>query len=132
MNAKIIRDEKGIEGDFGKLYFDDIYFCETLQPDMVDVGRFHLPIGSYICKRWHSEKHPNTFEIVCPPHVAVLFHSGNVVENSLGCCLLGETRGKLGAERAILNSGATFKKFLDKTKDVNEFQLTVEDNYGTT
>jgi len=130
MEAKIVRDECSTEGDLGKLSFDGEYFCETLQPDVLNQGRYSLPAGVYLCRRWHSAKHPNTFEIVCPPHTAVLFHAGNVVEDSLGCCLLGSSRGKLAGDRAVLNSGATFKKFLEKTEGLDEFQLIVEDNYG--
>jgi hypothetical protein len=100
-----------------------------LQPDENDTNRFYIPAGIYKCVRWHSEKHPNTFQIICPPHIALLFHSGNVEADSLGCILLGSSRGKLGENRAILNSGNTFKIFLEKTAEVDSFQLELIDNY---
>jgi len=74
----------------------------------------------------------DTFEIVregsngVDGHKYLLFHSGNIEKHSEGCILLGETIGKLEGVRAVLNSGATFQKFLFYTKDVKSFSLTLK------
>lgn len=125
--AEIVRDEETEEGSLGSLFINFAYFCETLQPDAADLTRFHIPPGEYRCKRFHGVKYKDTFEIVVKGHTALLFHAGNIEEDSLGCVLLGSARGKLGKDRAVLNSGATFKKFMEKLKDVDEFTLTVID-----
>lgn len=126
MEVHIIRDETSEQGTLGKMYIDGVYFCETLQPDEDDKNRFYIPSGHYLCKRFHGVKWPNTFEIICPPHTALLFHAGNVETDSLGCILLGSERGKLQGNRAVLNSGVTFKKFLKVTGNVNELGLLIE------
>jgi Family of unknown function (DUF5675) len=142
--ATIIRDEESNQGDLGKLSFDGVYFCETLQPDVLDEaqGRFHLPANDtsqpfYLCTRYDSPKHGETFIIHRPEtpvsvdgHSYLEFHAGNDIEDTLGCTILGETRGKLKGERAVLNSGNTFKKFQQITADVNVFKLVVIDNYS--
>jgi hypothetical protein len=127
MKAKIVILEESEQGALGVLVLDNVIFCFCLLPDDADQKKFHLSTGSYLCKRFHGTKWPNTFEIVVEGHTAVLFHSGNTEVDSKGCVLLGSTTGKLKGNRAVLNSGDTFKAFLDYTKNINEFPLTVVD-----
>lgn len=129
MFITIIRDEQTEQGALGKLYIEDDYFCETLQPDEAEAKKFYIPEGMYKCKRFSGFKWKNTFEIIVEGHTALLFHSGNVEADSLGCILLGSERGKLKGNRAVLNSGNTFKKFMDKLKYVEEFDLYITDQY---
>ncbi|MEW6613954.1 MAG: DUF5675 family protein [Thermodesulfobacteriota bacterium] len=129
MKTKIVRLEESTQGALGVLLIDDVIFCFTLEPDRNEKGKLYIPQGEYHCKRFHGTKWKNTFEIVVPGHTAVLFHSGNTEADTLGCILLGATTGKLKGNRAVLNSGETFKNFLDRTKDVNEFPLIIEDSY---
>ena len=144
--CKIIRDEKdNLQGDFGKLYFDTNYFCEVLQPDVLNESqtpsRFHLPANDeanpyYECVRYNSPKHGWTFVIQRPTtpyyvgsHSFLEFHAGNTVEDTLGCTVMGSTRDKLKGERAVLNSGNTFKKFMTVLEGIDKFKLIVVDNY---
>lgn len=135
MKAKIVRLEQSEQGALGILLFDGVIFCFTLCPDINDTKKFYVPEGVYICKRFHGTKWPNTFEMVeigradIDGHTALVFHAGNDEGDTLGCTILGETTGKLKGERAVLNSGATFKRFLDYTKNVNEFSLEIVDCY---
>ena len=136
MKAKIVRLEQSNQGDIGVLLFDGVIFCNTLQPDITDAGRFHLPADNYICTRYDSPKHGNTFVMSRPEtpnfvdgHSFLEFHAGNIVEDTIGCCVLGSSVGKLKGDRAVLNSGLTFQTFLDYTKNVNEFPLEVIDCY---
>jgi hypothetical protein len=127
MKAKIVILEESDQGALGILILDNVIFCFCLFPDAADKMKFHLPPGTYICKRFHGTKWPNTFEIVVQGHTAILFHAGNVEADSSACVLLGSTTGKLKGNRAVLNSGDTFKAFLDYTQNIDEFQLTVID-----
>lgn len=129
MNIKIVRLEQTNQGALGVMVVDGIIFCFTLEPDKDEKGKLYIPQGAYYCKRFHGEKWPNTFEIVVPEHYAVLFHSGNTEADTQGCILLGATTGKLKGNRAVLNSGVTFQSFLDLTKNVDKFNLTIQDNY---
>lgn len=122
--AEIVRLEKSSQGFLGVLRIDGEIFCMTLEPDTT----FIKP-GCYHCQRFHGTKWPNTFEIEVPGHEAVLFHAGNVEADTKGCVLLGSTAGKLKGDRAVLNSGATFEKFLEVTKDRDFFALFVTNHF---
>ena len=129
MRARIIRLEMTKDGAIGVLLINNEIFCFTLEPDKNEKNKLYIPQGNYHCQRFHGTKWPNTFEILVPGHTAVLFHAGNVETDTLGCVLLGSTTGKLKGNRAVLNSGETFKLFLDKTKDLSDFSLFIEDRY---
>jgi hypothetical protein len=104
----IIRLEKSSEGILGALMIERRLFCVTLERDDT-----FLKQGMYHCQRFHGSKWKNTFEIEVPGHTAVLFHAGNIEADTAGCILLGATAGKLRGQRAVLNSGATFKAFME-------------------
>jgi|SRR3972149_8818617 len=129
MNARICRLEMTSQGSLGVMLINNEIFCFTLEPDKDEKGKLYIPQGTYICKRFHGNKWPNTFEVIVPGHTAVLFHAGNTEKDTLGCILLGATVGKLKGNRAVLNSGNTFKEFLRRTEHLNDFDLFLEDMY---
>jgi len=129
MKARIVRLEQTAQGALGSLLLDGEIFCFTLEPDQDEKCKLCIPPGHYQCRRFHGTKWPNTFEIIVPGHTAVLFHAGNTEADTLGCILLGATTGKLKGNRAVLNSGATFQAFLERTKELPSFDLTIEDWY---
>ena len=124
MIAHIIRLERSPQGMLGVLLIDGAIFCFTLEPS----DTFVKP-GNYHCRRFHGAKWPDTFEIIVPGHSAVLFHAGNVEADTEGCVLLGATVGKLKGDRAVLNSGDTFRRFLEATREEQCFSLFVCNNY---
>ena len=127
---RIVRLENTEQGSLGVLLFPNEIFCFTLEPDINDdLGRLYIPYGHFMCKRFHGDKWTNTFEIVVANHSAVLFHSGNIEAHTRGCVLLGATVGKLKGNRAVLNSGTTFRAFLKRLENVDVFPLTIEDRY---
>lgn len=130
MKARIVRVENTDQGALGVLLLNDEIFCCTLEPDKDETKKLYIPAGTYGCYRFHGTKWPNTFEINVPGHTAVLFHAGNVEADTLGCILLGSSFGKLKGQRAVLNSGTTFKEFLERTKDIDRLPLVINDCYG--
>jgi hypothetical protein len=65
-----------------------------------------------------------------PGRTLILFHAGNRVGNTEGCILLGETIGKLSGNRAVLNSGVTFKRFMEALgMEGNRASLTIYEHY---
>lgn len=124
MIAELIRLERSTQGLIGILRLDGEVFCCTLEPDTTFINQ-----GAYHCKRFHGVRWPDTFEIDVPGHSAVLFHAGNVEADTKGCVLLGSTVGKLKGNRAVLNSGETFKRFLEATKGQSFFKLFVGNYY---
>ncbi len=129
MQSRIVRLEQSDQGAIGVMLIDGVIFCFTLEPDINERGKLYITQGSYHCQRFHGNKWKDTFEIVVPGHTAVLFHSGNTEADTLGCILLGATTGKLKGQRAVLNSGNTFKEFLETTKSLDAFNLFIEDKY---
>ena len=111
---KIVRLEQSIEGALGVLLFLEQMFCVTLEPDSGDPDRFQIPAGQHPLRPFPGNEHTrwhNTIEILVPGHTVLLFHAGNWEEDSTGCVLLGSEAGKLRGDRAVLNSGDTFKRF---------------------
>lgn len=108
----------------------DMAFCVTLSPPDVRNRRnvSNIPDSQYLCKRVVSPQFGETFEVTnVPGRSHVLFHAGNLVTASQGCIILAQHFGKLDGDRAVLNSGDTFKKFMEGFKDVDQFSLTIKE-----
>lgn len=125
---KIVRLEEADDGTFGAMLISDHVFCVTLEPPDFDNQKniSNIPPGKYICKRTNSPKYGATFEITGVPNRShVLFHAGNVVTHTKGCVLLARKWGILGKDRAILNSGNTFREFMRRLITINEIELEI-------
>jgi len=131
--VEIIRLEENHKyGTFGVLRVNKSVFCVTLEPVDLENARnvSSIPAQQYICKRVVSPTFGKTFEILdVPGRSHVLFHSGNVLSNTAGCVLVAQHFGKLGDKRGVLNSGTTFKKFLNLLQDYDTFHLTIMERY---
>lgn len=111
----IVRIEEAEDGSFGFMILNDNVFCATLEPpDKNNQNNIsNIPPGQYICKLVDSPKFGPVYKVMdVPGRTDILFHSGNVVENTEGCILLGKNWGSLKGDRAILNSGLTMALFL--------------------
>ena len=125
---KIYRLEEAEDGTFGALLINSHVFCVTLEPPDFDNRQniSNIPHGKYICKRIDSPKYGDTFKITNVPNRShVLFHAGNIVKHTRGCVLLARKWGVLGKDRAILNSGNTFKEFMTKMTGIDECELQI-------
>jgi len=123
--ACIVRLEESSQGAIGALLVDGKVLGLTLEPDSKDPEKPQIPMGIYTCTRFHGAKFKDTFEILIHGHTAVLFHPGNTEEDTTMCVLMGSKVGYLKGDRAVLNSGATFRAFMEHFKDVDEFVLAV-------
>ena len=117
-------------GTFGALRFDTEAFCVTLEPpnfaNMRNISC--IPAAQYMCGRVVSPKFGDTFEVRhVPNRSSILFHPGNRVKDTEGCIVTAQYFGKLRGDRAVLNSGATFKRFMDKLDGEDEFHLTIRE-----
>lgn len=129
--VELIRLEENYEhGTFGIIKIDKQVFCCTLEPrDEENASNISsIPAQQYLCNRIQSPKYGITFTVLnVPGRSCILFHAGNIDDHTKGCILLGRNWGKLGNDRAILNSGDTFKSFM---KDMGrEFHLTISEVY---
>ena len=129
---KVIRLEESEQGTLGAMTIDGEAFCCTLEPSDEDNQRniSCIPRGDYVASRIKSPRFGDTFEVLdVPGRTYILFHAGNTERNTKGCVLLGQYFGKLKGERAVLNSGNTFKAFLKRMKDVDSFYLDITEAY---
>jgi len=127
---KLIRVASLSDSTFGVLIDDDVPFCVTVERPWLDNerGKSCIPDGAYVCKRIDSPKFGDTFEVQkVKGRSHILFHKGNISDDSHGCIIIGEQFGNpvLG-EKALFSSGVAFKEFKWRTKDKNFFTLKIE------
>lgn len=132
--AELVRlEENSNFGTFGVLKIDKKVFCVTLEPaDLENLkNKSSIPAQQYICKRYSSQKYPDTFQIMdVPDRDKVLFHAGNDVDDTEGCVVVAQYFGKLLGGRAVLNSGNTFREFMkQEMAGESEFHLTIHEVY---
>lgn len=116
------------EATYGVLCKNGVPFVVTLErPWLQNKPREScIPTGVYVCKRVNSPKFGDTFEVtnvVGRSHI--LFHAGNVAEDSLGCILVGESFAPVKGKEGIAQSRDGFAEFLAVQKGVTTFSLTV-------
>jgi len=129
----LIRIEQGEDGTFGVLRINGRAWCVTLEPPDNNNARSisRIPRGEYVCRRVRSPRFGTAFEVAdVPGRSHILLHPGNVVRDTQGCVLLGRNFGQLQGGRAVLNSGSTFKAFMEEFDGVDEFRFIIEDVFG--
>ena len=113
----------------GKLYIDDVYFCDTIEDTVRDInknGKFDngekkvhsktaIPYGTYEIKWTYSPRFkkytPQLMNV--PSFEGIRIHSGNTSLDTEGCLILGENK-QVGK---VLNSRATINKFYTLIKE---------------
>jgi len=116
----IIRDTSSSNGTLGKLYWRGKYVCDTLEdPWNNNQSRMScIPKGVYpVIPHGWEEGNPNGFHFTrvwevtnVKGRIGILIHNGNTIDNTIGCILVGSSRGKLGNKDAVLNSMKTLDK----------------------
>jgi hypothetical protein len=117
MDIDLIRVESTPEsGTFGTLLAHSQIVCLTLELPWRDNARGNscIPPGHYrLLKRdmWsRRSKLGYTWEIICPPRTAILWHPANLSTQLEGCIAPGHRIGELDGQRAILDSTSAFRK----------------------
>lgn len=133
-HIEIIRLEDNFDyGVFGVLMINGEIFCVTLEPyewqNQKSISC--IPAGQYECVRIVSPKFGTTYEIINVPNRSdILFHAGNVLQDTEGCIIVAEKFGKLRENRAVLNSGSTFTGFLNLMHPYEKFKLTIKESWA--
>lgn len=130
MNLTLIRVSRHEDGTFGVLlHQNDAPFALTLEREWLD-NRSEvscIPEGTYICRRVMSPKFGETFEVTgVPGRSHILFHTGNVEDDSKGCILVGEQFENFNGKVAILSSKKGFGELMEKFKGIDEFTLSIK------
>lgn len=129
-NFKLVRVAYIPDGTFGVLKDEETPFCLTLEREWNDNkrGESCIPTGTYLCRRVQSPKFGNTFEICdVPDRSHILFHKGNLEDDSHGCVITGEEYGEYKNKVAVLSSGRAFREFKQRTDSIDSFKLEVKD-----
>jgi len=123
---ELVRVAKHEDGAFGVLLQHGLPFAVTLEHTFDD--EVIIPPGEYPCCRTvFRKKGYATFEIFVPGHSRVLFHIGNLEEDSRGCILIGQEYGTLQGKPAVLLSRLGFNEFMGRAVGLSEFQLRVSE-----
>lgn len=117
---------------FGVLFFETgIPFALTLERAWRnnEKGISCIPGDEfYDCHRINSDKFGDTFEVTgVKGRDEILFHKGNIEDDSHGCILVGEQFEILNTTPAIVASKHGFDEFLSITKDLNFFVLHIKE-----
>ena len=130
--VRLIRVETSAKhGTFGVLVVDGEAFCVTLEPYSRNntTAISNINVGQYLCEVIESPKWGHTYAVTnVAGRLYIRMHSGNTDDDTEGCILVAEHYGKLSGDRAVLNSGNTHKKFMEKMND-EPFMLTIVDCY---
>jgi len=123
----------------GKLFIDNIYFCDTLEDrvrdynkdgDLLDpgeqkvFGETAIPYGVYTIVLDYSPKFKTIMpHILSVPHFeGIRIHWGNISKDTHGCILVGKNteRGK------VTNSRKTYADLISKMVDSEEDKFVIE------
>ena len=138
MKTMIIRRiVTGSQGTFGAMVFENIPFALTLErewddnrPSVNGVPGSCIPAGEYICKRVNSPRFGDTFEVTNVENRShILFHKGNLEDDSHGCILVGEEFGVIGSDGGIKSSKAGYNEFKAILKHDDTFRLVIVDDW---
>jgi len=133
LKIRIKRIFQGIAGTFGTIHCNNVPFALTGELPWIDNLKniSCIPSGNYKCKRVHSPKFGDTFEIIgVENRTHILFHKGNLpLVDSEGCILIGESFDYLDGSLAVLSSAKGFNEFIKLTINENMLELTIENHW---
>ena len=130
MILDLLRVGQSGRGTFGVIRFGAVPFVLTLERPWRDNQQniSCIPAGRYRCERIRSPKFGWTFEVKNVPNRShVLFHSGNTIEDTQGCILVGEEFSGTWDKPMLASSQRGFLEFLNLLDGVNAFELNVMD-----
>lgn len=128
-------------GTFGVLRHG-VPFAVTLErpwlnnvPSRGDKPGSCIPVGTYRCLRCRkspdygfkdSPKFGDTFQVFqVPGRSTILFHKGNLDDDTRGCILVGEKFDSIGGIPGIASSAEGFAEFLKLLANEDEFTLKI-------
>lgn len=138
MKLKLIRKFLKDTYTIGKLYIDNLYFCDIVEDkvrdynkdgDLNDIGENKvygetaIPYGTYKVEVTYSPKFKRDLPLIkdVPHFEGIRIHRGNYTKDSLGCLICGENKIKGG----VINSTKYEESLVKILKETNE-KITIE------
>ncbi len=126
---KLVRIAFIPDGTFGILFdYDDSIICLTLEREWRNNEKniSCIPRGKYVCKRIQSSKFGDTFEVFnVSGRSHILFHKGNIEDDTHGCIITGKKIRMLKNKVAVLLSRIAFKRFMTVLNSDDFFELEI-------
>jgi len=123
---RIAEDE---HGTYGVLIDNGAPFAVTLENPWINNKPFVscIPIGQYKCQRYQAPTHGNTFRIMgVVDRGCILFHKGNIAEQTAGCILVAESFEEINFISGIAGSRKGFNEFLHRVSPLDDFSLIIK------
>ena len=137
--VRLLRTKTGEQGTFGVIVAGDFECCSLELPWHDNRNCIScIPTGTYEAQFIVSSTYGPCYWIRgVPGRSEILIHTGNLAgdesegwkSHSAGCVLIGERRGVLGDQEAVLLSRKTLRRFTDQVMDREDFQLEVQEMY---
>ncbi len=129
LHAHLLRDIKSNSYTLGVLAIkgQTLY---TIEPPWLNnqTNKSCIPAGTYLVKfmaRSASGKYKNCFHIQnVKSRFGILIHNGNIVAHTKGCLIIGQKRGYLSQQRAVLSSKLALAKLV-KITNKQDFYITI-------
>jgi hypothetical protein len=117
-------------GTFGVLLDGDLPFALTLERKWLDnqSNISCIPTGRYMCRQVDSPHFGDTFEVTgVPNRTHILFHKGNIDDNSHGCIIVGEQYELILGSYGLKSSRHGFEEFMKRLRGNETFSLEIID-----
>jgi len=113
------------DGCFSVLLWDGRPFAVSVERTFED-GRPIITQGAYKCTRSAYVKGGyETFEVHVEGHSRILFHKGNVEEDSAGCIVVAASFGEMRERTAVLDARTGFGRLMEATAGLAGFAMQV-------
>ena len=109
---------------------DGIPFALILERPWLDNQRSVscIPVGLYRALRHLSPRFGETFQVQdVPGRSEILFHKGNIDDDTHGCILVGEQFNPVNGEDGITSSKEGFAEFMATVRGQNEIEIEIKD-----
>ena len=125
---RLIRVARNNEATYGVLAWENTAFAVTLELPWRENkrGESCIPHGVYQCKKVHSPRFGSTYEVTnVPGRSEILFHKGNLSDDTHGCILIGEQFNPVRGRPGITASKEGYDEFTRITLHLLEFTLEI-------
>lgn len=125
-SIKLFRVAQSDEGTFGVIVHGQRPICCTVEDPWNDNKKriSCIPEGEYTCVKHDGAHWSNVWELLdVPGRDAILIHSGNTIDDTMGCILVGDKHGKVNGKYGVLNSSITLNYLRSKLPDTFKIRI---------